>query len=478
MVSTVFKTVGCTYCSGRFDSCLFRKRTKETMTNDLFRSLPQVERALADPRLAGWCSTLSRPLAARIVSTTLGVLRDAIRDRGEAPSEEEIRRRIEEELARAASRRIRKVINATGIILHTNMGRAPLPSSAWEASGKVNAGYSNLELDLETGKRGRRNGICPDLFRVLTGCEDALVVNNNAAALLLMLTALAKDREVIVSRGEQVQIGGGFRIPEILALSGARLVEVGTTNITTVADYADAITDDTAMVLVVHTSNFRVRGFTEKPRLAELAVALPPRVILAVDQGSGTTSERLPGETGVSTLLEQGAKLVCFSGDKILGGPQAGIIAGKADLVRALSAHPLMRAFRPGKTVYALLEQCMVDRLNKTDAGAAERSLGLGRGELELMGGRILEGLGPDKARLVETEISTGGGSSPDEFFPSLSIEISTDCPADEALLRLRRLPTPIIGTIEGGAVRLSLATMYGEDESYIAGAIRSLVGA
>ncbi len=447
------------------------------MTHDLFRTLPQVERTLEDPRVAAWCAVLSRPLVARIVADTLAVIREEIRQKGAAPEEPEVLERIDGECRLVASRRIRKVINATGIILHTNMGRAPLPRSAWEAAASANTGYSNLELDLGTGKRGRRNGICPDLLRLLTGCEDSLVVNNNAAAVLLVLSALARGREVVVSRGEQVQIGGGFRIPDILALSGARLVEVGTTNITTLSDYTRAVTDATAMVLIVHTSNFRIRGFTEKPLLADLAAALPPHVLLTVDQGSGTTSERLSGETRVSALLKQGAHLVCFSGDKVLGGPQAGIIAGKAELVRKLSVHPLLRAFRPGKSVYSLLEQCLVERLNGTAPGYAEKVLAVPHKELARMGRRVLKGVSRDKARLVDSQISTGGGSAPDEFTPSISIEITAGGRAEAVLQSLRELPTPIIGVIAGDSVRLYLATMYGEDERAIGDSLRALLG-
>jgi len=424
--------------------------------------------------MAGWCSLLSRPLVARIMADTLSAVREQIRTAGTAPEESEILGLIDAACGRAAARRIRKVINATGIVLHTNMGRSPLSRSAWDAAAEVNTGYANIELDLETGKRGRRNGICPDLLRILTGCEDALVVNNNAAALLLVLTALASGKEVVISRGEQVQIGGGFRIPEILALSGAQFVEVGTTNITTISDYTRAITERTAMVLIVHTSNFRIRGFTEKPSFAEIAAALPPSVVLAVDQGSGTTSEEIPGETRVSTLLKQGAHLVCFSGDKILGGPQAGIIAGNAGLLRVLGSHPLLRAFRPGKSVYSLLEQSLVERLNAVEPGRAATVLALRRNDLQLMGRRILKGIPKEKARLVDSKISTGGGSAPDEFFPSLSIEI-TSGNAEYVLRRLRELPTPIIGIIENDSVRLSLATMHGEDEHVISAALRAV---
>ena len=443
--------------------------------NGLYRGIPQVEKLLEDPRMAGWCAVVSRPLVARIVSEILDAARKGIRETGTPTEAADLLRAAEEECRRLSARRIRKVINGTGIILHTNMGRAPLPRTVWESAADANTGYSDIELDVETGKRGKRNGICPQLLAILTGCEDALVVNNNAAAVLLVLSALARGKDVIVSRGEQVQIGGGFRIPDILALSGARLVEVGTTNVTTLADYTRAITPETAMVLVVHSSNFRIRGFTEKPGIAEIAGNLPPHVILAVDQGSGTTTESIPGETKVRSCLMQGSALVCFSGDKVLGGPQAGIIAGRRDLVRALASHPLARALRPGKTVYSLLEELLVRRLNGAVLGQAERILSIPRGELQRMGRRILRNIPKDKASLVEADISTGGGSAPDEFSPSLAIELQTQRKAELVLETLRGLPVPIIGVIVSDRVRLSLATMYGESESYIASAIRAI---
>ena len=279
------------------------------MDNDPYRGIPQVEKILEDPRIARWCPVLSRPLVSRLVSQELAAVRDGIRETRARPEEKALYAAASDACARAASRGVRKVINGTGIILHTNLGRAPLPPAVWDFAAAVNTGYSTLELDLATGRRG---GIVPDLLGILTGCEDALVVNNNAAAILLALTALAQGREVIVSRGEQVQIGGGFRIPEILALSGVRMVEVGTTNITTREDYLRAVTPGTAMVLLVHSSNFRIRGFTEKPGVAALASGLPPHVILAVDQGSGTTTENIRGEEKVRAHVAQGAHLVCF----------------------------------------------------------------------------------------------------------------------------------------------------------------------
>jgi L-seryl-tRNA(Ser) seleniumtransferase len=445
------------------------------MDNELYRAIPQVEKILEDPNVARWFPVLSRPLTARVVSEALDGVRAGIRDAGTRPDAGAVLAAVDAACARTAGRQLRRVVNATGVILHTNLGRAPLPRTVWESAAAVNTGYSTLEMDIETGRRGRRGGIVPDLLRVLTGCEDALVVNNNAAAVLLGLSALAAGREVIVSRGEQVQIGGGFRIPEILALSGARMVEVGTTNITTAEDYARALGPDTAMVLKVHSSNFRIRGFAETPGMVDLARILPPGVVLAVDQGSGATTEDIRGEEKVRAHLSQGAQLVFFSGDKVLGGPQAGIAVGKADLVRRMAAHPLARALRPGKAVYSLLEELLVERLNGTATGHAERILSIAKAELERMGRRILRKVPAGTARLVASELSTGGGSAPDESVPSLAIEIVTDRDARAVLEDLRGLPVPVIGTIANGRVHLALATMHGEDERGIAAAIAAV---
>ncbi len=442
-------------------------------------SLPQVEKLLEHAKVAAWNPILSRPLVARIVSQTLEVVRTSLREgssRDSAVSEDRIVEPVVESCRRLARRRIGKVINATGVALHTNLGRAPLPASVWSAAAPANTGYSNIEIDLETGARGKRNGIIPELLAILTGCEEALVVNNNAGALLLILTALARGKQVVVSRGEQVQIGGGFRIPEILALSGAELVEVGTTNITTLQDYLGAVTDATAMALIVHPSNFRIRGFTEKPQLSELARSLPAHVVLAVDQGSGTTTEEIPGETRVRSYLKQGARLVCCSADKVLGGPQAGLILGDRQLVATLSSHSLLRALRPGKTIYSLLEGHLVQRLNGMVQGQAERVLGAPRAALEALGARLLAGIPASRAALVPSEAASGGGSGPDEAVESLSIELRTTERPEETLARLRRLPTPVIATIVRDRVRLNLATMIGEDERYLSDSIRAVL--
>ncbi|MEI6389362.1 MAG: L-seryl-tRNA(Sec) selenium transferase [Spirochaetota bacterium] len=448
------------------------------MRSNPYRGIPQVEKLLADPRIAAWSDALSRPLVTRLVIAATTAARRAITDSGTSPSPEELIGKIEVECRHLASRKIRKVINATGVILHTNMGRAPLSSELWDAARETNIGYSNLELNLDSGKRGSRAGVCPELIGLLAGSEDGLVVNNNAAAILLILSAFAKGREVVVSRGEQVQIGGGFRIPDILALSGARLVEVGTTNVTTQDDYLKAITSEAAIVLVVHPSNFRIRGFTEKPDLAALAKSLPEQVILVVDQGSGVLDEKLPGEVSVRDYLKQGARLVCFSGDKILGGPQAGIIAGNKNHLNQLRDHPLMRAFRPGKVVYSLLEEQLLRRLRGVDMGHAGKLSALSVSELTAFGQRLLQGIPEGKARLRPWPIATGGGSSPDETFPSVAIELGNGKGSQSLQRKLRDLPVPIIGVIAEDHVILSLATMYGEDEDYLATSIAQLLAA
>jgi L-seryl-tRNA(Ser) seleniumtransferase len=443
------------------------------MNDNRFSSLPQVERLLGHPSILPHVASLSRPLVAKIVADIVEKARSEMRTSGgEAPSADELASRAEAACRRLGRRRILRVINGTGVILHTNLGRSPLPAAVWRAAEGKNSGYSNLELDLESGRRGQRSGIVPQLLELLIGCEDSLVVNNNAAAILLMLSALARGRDVLVSRGEQVQIGGGFRIPDILALSGARLVEVGTTNVTTIDDYLAAVGDNTAMVLLVHTSNFAIRGFTEKPDPRELAKRLPPEVILAVDQGSGCTTENLPGEVAVKRYREAGAGLVCFSADKLLGGPQAGIIAGDAALVARLSSHPLLRAFRVGKTIYSLLEEFLVRRLNGDLTGWTEATLALPRERLLEFGERICRTLPAGRWKIVDLRLASGGGSAPDSWVPSPGLELSPSTSPESLLRSLRELPVPIIGTISANVVRLSLATMNGEDPEFLSASI------
>ncbi len=472
MVPAVFKTVGRANARRQV-----RFLPLPEMEQSELSRLPQIERLLANPRLEPWIGRLSRPLVARLASETVASFRESLRSGSGAPGGGEVGEAVLTELEaacrRTARRRLGRVINATGVILHTNLGRAPLPAEAWQAAQAANTGYCNLELDLDSGGRGRRGGLAGELCALATGAEAALVLNNNAAALYLLLACFARRREVLVSRGEQVQIGGGFRIPEILALSGARLVEVGTTNVTTVQDYTEAAGLATAMALVVHTSNFRLRGFTEKPALEGLARALPKDVLLVVDQGSGALGEGVRGEQSVGRCLRDGAHLVCFSADKLLGGPQAGLIAGRAELIQTLSRHPLHRVFRPGKTVLTLLEECLVRRLN--GGSGAATPLALGPEELQRRGRRVLRGVDSARARLVPQAMTPGGGSAPDEDYPSLAVELSGDAPA--LLAQLREGDPPVIGTIAEGKVLLNLATVLPEELPVLRSVLQAVLG-
>ena len=442
--------------------------------NNSFSHLPQIGKLLETQQLKKWFPLITRQLTSKIASETVSDIRSGRYKK--IPDEPQIIKEIEKRCAATVRRRIIKVVNATGIILHTNMGRSPISPDIWNKVSAINTGYSNLELDLHTGKRGLRNGLIPELLSILTGAEASLVVNNNAAAVFLILSTIAKGKEVIVSRGEQVQIGGGFRIPEILKLSGAKLIEVGTTNITTLSDYENAVTENTALILLVHRSNFRIRGFTGRPSVSEIASVTPKGVVIAVDQGSGNITENIPGEIRAGNYLKSGAGLICFSGDKLFGGPQAGIIAGKKDLIYELSKNQLMRVFRPGKTIFSLLEEILVRKMNGELKGHAENILKLPLEELKKRGKKIISGLNRKYISLTDSLISTGGGSAPDEVFPSVSVEINIPDKPDKTLTMLRGLGIPIIGTISNDRVLLNLATILPNELKYVRSALAELL--
>ncbi len=445
------------------------------MESRSFIHLPQIDRLLQEPVVVAWFALLSRPIVAKIASEVVASEREHIGRGGPVLEISDIAHKVSDRCGELDQKRLKPVINATGIVIHTNMGRAPIPRVVWAAAEAVNTGYSNLELDLNTGKRGRRNGIIPDLLSILVGCEAALIVNNCAAAIYIMLTTLAEGREVIVSRGEQVQIGGGFRIPEILRLSGAHLVEVGTTNITTVADYVAAVTEETAMVLIVHNSNFTIEGFTDRPSVREIRAALPPRIILSVDQGSGVTNETIPDEIRVGTYLKTGADLVSFSGDKVLGGPQAGFVVGKRILIDEMDSHPIARTLRTGKTIRALTEDFLIRKVASTTSVAAEEAMNTGAAVLKLRGKRIMRGLG-DHVRLVSSVGAIGGGSAPGESFRSVALELMSTEPPDTVLGRLRSWNPPVIGTISEGHVRLDLSTVHESEVRTVSDALRAVL--
>jgi L-seryl-tRNA(Ser) seleniumtransferase len=353
--------------------------------------------------------------------------------------------------------------------VHTNLGRAPLPPAALERVAAAAAGYSNLEYELGAGVRGSRQDHVAAILRRLTGAEAALVVNNNAGALLLALAALADGRDVVVSRGELIEIGDGFRIPDVLARSGARLVEIGTTNRTRAADYDSAVTAETALLLRVHKSNFRVVGFTEQPSVRELAAVAGARgVPLLDDLGSGALVD-VGDEPTARAALEAGADLVCFSGDKLLGGPQAGIVAGRADLVERLRRHPLHRALRIDKLSLAALEGTLLAYLDPDPHVPVLRMLRADAGDVRARAGRLASAVGGE---VEETVARVGGGALPLTELPSFA------CALEESLaLPLRLGDPPVVGVVRDGRLLLDCRTLTDAEADEVAMAVRAARG-
>jgi L-seryl-tRNA(Ser) seleniumtransferase len=376
-----------------------------------------------------------------------------------------------------------RVINATGVIVHTNLGRAPLSAAALDRVREVAGGYTNLEYDLAAGSRGTRDVHAEKLVARLTGAEAAVVVNNNAAATMLLLAALANGREVIISRGELVEIGGGFRVPDVMTQSGAILREVGTTNRTRVADYAAAIGERTGLILRVHPSNFKVVGFTARPALEEL-VALGRRfkIPVAEDLGSGwlgrSDGADLPAalrdEPIVSDSIAAGADVVCFSGDKLLGGPQAGILAGSRAALDPIRRHPLMRALRVDKLTYAALEATLEEHAigRGLDGVPVQRMMGMTRDEIAVRAEALAAALNASgwTARTIDGMSTIGGGSAPGAELPTRLVELSRDGMAAEDIeQQLRALDPPIVARIQNDRVVLDLRTVSDSDDATIA---------
>jgi L-seryl-tRNA(Ser) seleniumtransferase len=376
---------------------------------------------------------------------------------------------------------IKRVINATGVIVHTNLGRAPLSKAATDAVREIASGYSTLEYDLLTGKRGKRGGRAEALAAQITGAEAAVIVNNCAAAAFLMLTALTAGREVIISRGELVEIGGDFRIPDVLERSGAVMREVGTTNRTKLADYERAITPGTAAILRVHPSNYRVVGFTAAPTYAELSTLAREKGILFLeDAGSGALTDLggvLADEPVISRSIVAGVDLVTFSGDKLLGGPQSGIVVGRADLVSKLRKHPLYRVLRADKMAYAALEATLgaYARGTEREEVPVHRMLAAGRDDIKRRAVQLTAEITSYgiNAEVVEGDSVIGGGSVPGSRLPTALIALSKDGVSTEDLENELRIGTiPVIGRIEDGRYLLDLRTVDPDDERALAEAI------
>ena len=424
------------------------------------RDLPSVDELARDERLA----EEPPPLVVAAAREVLARAREEIAA-GHEPGD--LVERTLVELAAARAPALRRALNATGVIVHTNLGRAPLPEPALARALEVGRGYSNLEYDLTAGARGSRQDHVAAILRRLTGAEAALVVNNNAAAVMLALAALAEGREVLVSRGELIEIGDGFRIPDVLVRSGARLHEVGTTNRTRPADYERAIGPETAVLLRVHQSNFRVVGFTEQPTVEQLAaVARRYELPLVDDLGSGVLVH-LEGEPSAKESLAAGADLVCFSGDKLLGGPQAGIVVGRADLVERLRRHPLQRALRADKLTLAALEGTLGLYLDPERAVREVPVLRMLNDPVETVRARAERLAAAVGGEVEETVARVGGGALPLAELPSFA------CAVEESLAeRLRTGEPPVVGVLRDGRLLFDCRTLTDAEAEEVAAAV------
>jgi L-seryl-tRNA(Ser) seleniumtransferase len=459
---------------------------ERTVNSDSRRNLPSVDRLIREveakaSNIADWA----------VRSASRGVIED-VRERisrgefessGNQIEREDLVERALAEATRLAAPHPRAVVNATGVLLHTNLGRAPLADAAQAAVAEAARGYSNLELDLETGRRGSRLGRLEAKLVALSGAEAAHVVNNNAAAVLLALNTLALGRSVVVSRGELVEIGGSFRVPAIMERAGVRLCEIGTTNRTHLSDYEAAITPEVALLLKVHRSNFEQRGFVAEPDVAELAALARERGIpLVEDLGSGTLldlgSDGLPGEAFAPGRLRMGVDVVCFSGDKLIGGPQAGILLGRRNLIDVMRQNPLARALRVDKLTVAALDatlELMLDRSRAGEipivAGLRVRPEDLEQRALRLLVG-VTKALGMQyQARVARSETAVGGGSLPEHRLSGWAVVI--EGPKLSAVAAgLRRAPTPVLARVHDEALWLDVRTLRDDEFSAVERAV------
>lgn len=449
--------------------------------NEAYRNLPSVDQLLQAVKQRVNGAALPHEALVGVTREVLAGARAAIAT-GHAPP-------ASDALAEAAARRalvlfqssLRPLINASGVIIQTNLGRAPLSAPALAAMQTVGAGYSNLEYDLESGERGSRAMHLDDLLRRVTGAEAGLAVNNNAAAIYLALIALAAGREVVVSRGQAVEIGGGFRIPDVLRASGATLVEVGTTNRTYIHDYSQAMSERTALLMRIHSSNFRLTGFVHETPLAELAELGQARGVLVLDDlGSGTllptAGYGLAAEPTVQESIAAGAHVVTFSGDKLLGGPQAGLIVGRADIIARLKRHPLARALRVDKTTIAGLEATLLAyaRGNATEEIPVWRMIAAPLELLHTRAERIAGSLG---ASVASCRSAIGGGSLPGETMPSYAVALVTPQP-DALAAELRRGDPPVVSRITEGRVLLDVRTILEEQDEHLVRVVREALHA
>ncbi|MFZ0361537.1 MAG: L-seryl-tRNA(Sec) selenium transferase [Terriglobales bacterium] len=468
----------------------------------LFQKLPSTDEVLRRPEMQALTQREGHAAVAESIRAVLARLRQEIAwgefdEKALTLAVGGLSAAVERELRQSLSYSLLPLINATGVILHTNLGRAPLAAAALERVQATAGAYSNLEFDLATGERGKRDVHVDRLFRKLLADESVdghsvdgvstIVVNNNAAAVLLALNSLAEGGEVIVSRGELVEIGGSFRIPDVMSKSNATLREVGTTNRTRIDDYERAINERTRLLLRVHRSNFEISGFTAQPGLEELvALALRRNLPLMEDLGSGALfdlrSVGINGEPGVIDSLRLGVDIVTYSGDKLLGGPQAGLISGRADLVARMRSNSLFRALRVDKLTYAALEATLLAYVKRDhDAVPVLRMMRVSKDEIGRRAEEIVSAIGPDqgkhlKLELVDGESVIGGGAAPSAVLPTRLIALTHgELSADELCARLRANVPGIIARVEEGRVLLDLRTVFPEQDANLTAALASL---
>jgi L-seryl-tRNA(Ser) seleniumtransferase len=453
--------------------------------NAILRNIPQVEKLLQSDEIRGFIPEIGRPAVTETIRAVLAGVR-AKAERDEPVDLEGIVPAVSSACAITRLRKLRRVVNGTGVIIHTNLGRAPLGGDIFERLADEISGYCSLEYDLATGKRGGRGGFAEDLLCGLAGAEDALIVNNNASSVFLILSEFARGREVIVSRGELVQIGGGFRLPDIMRQSGAILVEIGTTNITTIDDYRAAVAENTAMVFSCHRSNFKMQGFTESPPLRDLSALKNEKIVFVRDLGSGNLNEEQkmfrPFEPTVRAELEQGPDLVCFSGDKLLGACQAGIIVGSREMVGRLRRNPLMRMLRVDKVTYFILQETLIRHVNgEYDDIVLWDIMKQTKKELSARISRFMRAVkSPNKKQIIKkvaTQSTIGGGAMPGFQMESAGVRI--DLPgvsAEEVHSSLISSGVPVVGTIIDGHYTLDFRTILDADVPAAAGAVDRLI--
>jgi L-seryl-tRNA(Ser) seleniumtransferase len=471
--------------------------TKKKQENGRLRRLPSIDKVLHAPEIAALIGRYGRPLVAYAARRAVATARERIGKRKGAldVTPATIAEAAEKIIRSIAEPSLKPVINATGVALHTNLGRAPMGEAVLQEIAPIIRGYSNVEFDLERAERGDRNGHVAELLRYLTGAEDAVVVNNNAAAVILVLHTLARGREVIISRGELIEIGGEFRIPDIMAAAGARMVEVGTTNRTRLSDYEKAVTSDTALIVKAHQSNFTMSGFTEEVELRDLAAfSHAKNVPFLYDIGSGLLRRprtmQIPDEPDVQGALADGADLVVFSCDKLLGGPQAGVVAGRRDLVRALARAPLMRALRVGKLTIAALASAGRAYLDDKElpvrsslVALLERTVAQRKALAEALACALAQhGI---TAQVVESFGQAGGGTLPGLKAPSFAVALiagSTNAKQREAFAErayhaLLQGSRPVLAVLREGVLHFDVFALTNDEIAPIAERVSECLG-